>query len=637
MPVTIPELDSNCLGNSYIKLGDDPEKAPRLRYSVPQKSAFTAYGHFMLEIGPRYFRKVASSVPNLDANVDNIEQTILNQSYFPGQSSFINNAGILNLATVKSVNHANITVQATKKYIMTTGITNLNANADTNNNNSLSKVIEADNGEALFPEAYEGDGSNTGNQNEVPPLIPSTNTVAQTLFIKHLANQISVGFAPVVAPSMGNFTADVVFIQRPIKRTNPTLFIVEEYKTVSYLGDYGAGQTLSTFTLLPGEKTTITVKTFKEITSTSNRSDSVIDSFSQSSASELENTLEEESTMQATDADTSAIATAKTKSKSASVDVSASGSFLGITAKASAHADIASTSSTSNNISSSSARSTNVGNLAKASAKQTESANSNRNVEINTSTQDSYTESVETSVVRELINVNQSRVLNFVFRQLLQEYITITYLDNIKIAFSNGHPESFRIVPIQELDILLSEVIKDDQELEEDEVLEEGEILLDYHSEVFQKIVAEYYTPNPAPDLGAVVNYESYGFNLLKEVTTHPLGKADTTETSIYYIKDNLLENEYQGIKVPEIILNVDTHILRTNSVIADALLGQGEALDCFNAHSQEAKKQALYIENQKNLMALEIIADLPTAAERAEAYIKMFNPPTSNGTTTTP
>ena len=80
---------------------------------------------------------------------------------------------------------------------------------------------------------------------------------------------------------------------------------------------------------------------------------------------------------------------------------------------------------------------------------------------------------------------------------------------------------------------------------------------------------------------------------------------------------------------IPGIILNVDRYILRTDSVIAEAMLGQGEALDCYNAHSQEAKKQALYIENQKNLAALQILQDIEDPVQRAEMYVKMFNPPT--------
>ena len=59
-----------------------------------------------------------------------------------------------------------------------------------------------------------------------------------------------------------------------------------------------------------------------------------------------------------------------------------------------------------------------------------------------------------------MTNPNQSRVLNFVFRQLLQEYVTIMYLSNVKIGFSNGHPESQVIVPIEKLDELLETYVK---------------------------------------------------------------------------------------------------------------------------------------------------------------------------------
>ena len=65
-------------------------------------------------------------------------------------------------------------------------------------------------------------------------------------------------------------------------------------------------------------------------------------------------------------------------------------------------------------------------------------------------------ESTEESTIRELVNPNVSRVLNFVFRQLLQEYISVTYLSDIKVAFTNGHAESFVVLPIEELDEMLA-------------------------------------------------------------------------------------------------------------------------------------------------------------------------------------
>jgi hypothetical protein len=40
---------------------------------------------------------------------------------------------------------------------------------------------------------------------------------------------------------------------------------------------------------------------------------------------------------------------------------------------------------------------------------------------------------------------------------------------------------------------------------------------------------------------------------------------------------------------VPGIILEVNKNTLRTDSLIVDALLGQGEALDCYSMKVQEA------------------------------------------------
>ena len=108
------------------------------------------------------------------------------------------------------------------------------------------------------------------------------------------------------------------------------------------------------------------------------------------------------------------------------------------------------------------------------------------------------------------------------------------------------------------------------------------------------------------------------------------------------------------------VVLRADINTLRTDSFVVDALLGQGEALDCFNSHVQEAKMQALYIENaqkqlehnrlqteiskigrenklvaermaaenqrlQMAINALNSLANNPAAF--AEAYQKMFNP----------
>jgi hypothetical protein len=85
-------------------------------------------------------------------------------------------------------------------------------------------------------------------------------------------------------------------------------------------------------------------------------------------------------------------------------------------------------------------------------------------------------------------------------------------------------------------------------------------------------------------------------------------------------------------------VLNVDLNTLRTDSLVVDALLGQGEALDCFNSHAQNAKTQALYIDNDKTLLEqakmqliLDTLNNIEDPIERAKQIAGIFNPQVEN------
>ncbi len=58
---------------------------------------------------------------------------------------------------------------------------------------------------------------------------------------------------------------------------------------------------------------------------------------------------------------------------------------------------------------------------------------------------------------------------------------------------------------------------------------------------------------------------------------------------------------------VPGIILSAKNHTLYTDSLIADALLGAGDALDCFNQKAQDASTMADYI---RNIQAMQRVED---------------------------
>lgn len=85
-------------------------------------------------------------------------------------------------------------------------------------------------------------------------------------------------------------------------------------------------------------------------------------------------------------------------------------------------------------------------------------------------------------------------------------------------------------------------------------------------------------------------------------------------------------------LKIPGIILDVTDRILPTDSVICDALLGQGEALDCYNmrlqnaaAEKSELENERLRIENAKTKQAMDILALITDPKLKAELYKKVF------------
>jgi hypothetical protein len=86
------------------------------------------------------------------------------------------------------------------------------------------------------------------------------------------------------------------------------------------------------------------------------------------------------------------------------------------------------------------------------------------------------------------------------------------------------------------------------------------------------------------------------------------------------YSRDGGLEINVKGV-----ILNVQTNTLRTPSVVADALLGQGEALDCFNTRLQDTAAMKAYIENAAALQQMEVISTIDNPTERASSYKKVF------------
>lgn len=414
--------------------------------------------------------------------------------------------------------------------------------------------------------------------------------------ILSIATNINNGLVPVIVRDMYG-VLHIQYIKEPTT-VEPTIYMVEHYGVNTYLKNYGAGKTVRTFSLLPGEKTTISIRTFKQMETVRTKSENVLDSFSQNSANSLEELMEHETnTVNSYNKTVGQNSSVQTGVKATiPIDVVSLGVSLNQTA--------------GHNRTVSTTRENAVRTLTNAINKQSAEAASNRKVEVNTTTSEKITTEEEETITRELVNTNYSRVLNFVFRQLFQQYMSVTYLHKVTFFFSNGYPESVRSCDLDGLEAFLNEVLVNSENA----------------ATVFEGIMRE------------LCNVQDYLFQTVpfaecqrRTLVACCVDDPETVTQSYLHKKSNL--HQMLGeLKIPGIILDVTDRILPTDSVICDALLGQGEALDCYNMRLQNAaavkselENERLRLENAKTQQAMDILALITDPKLKAELYKKVF------------
>ncbi len=111
-----------------------------------------------------------------------------------------------------------------------------------------------------------------------------------------------------------------------------------------------------------------------------------------------------------------------------------------------------------------SSREETVKNIHNAVSKNSENSSAKRDIQINTSTEVKETEGEETVIVREIENINVSRTLNFIFRQMNQEFITLISLTDIRLAFYNGESEYTEEFSLSEMDEMITKYFMGTQE-----------------------------------------------------------------------------------------------------------------------------------------------------------------------------
>jgi hypothetical protein len=381
----------------------------------------------------------------------------------------------------------------------------------------------------------------------------------------------------------------------------PTLLLIETYRLSSFPARYGAGRTIKTFSLLPGERTRIRISSYKRSSEGLTRSSSILDSTTDETESEFEQSVlaeqsSQDNTSRAFEYHAQAQAQATASWGWGNADVSASGGVSG----------------TSN-----AARDEFAKNVTNAVAHNAARASSRRDVQIDTSLDVKTESGEEQAVERELANVNVSRTLNFVFRQMNQEYVTLLHLVDVRVAFFNGFGESRFEVPLPELDQLLSTYIVPEQQ---------AAVLAAVTSEL-QSI--KDYTGTVRGDFVETVTLGSSA-----NVTTLPPGPNVTyLRVSTEAISQYRAGPDGPVITVPGVIIAADSHIMRTDGVVVDTFLGLGNGLDDYSTGLQQQAVRSRQLENdrlQAEIGQLQLAISIISSGNGASAdlYQRLFPVP---------
>lgn len=386
----------------------------------------------------------------------------------------------------------------------------------------------------------------------------------------------------------------------------PAVFLVEVYGISSFLDDYGLGRTVRTMSLLPGEETNISVKTWRSREQTRAEGSTIVDSFQTSSADRFAASFERENTDQ--------------KSQSSKHTWAA-----GVEAKGGINLGIVSFgggASASGSGEYHSSREQLAKTMSSVMREHTNESNAAREMNITSSSEIVDTEGEETVTERTVRNVNMRRTLNFVFRELNQKYITKFHLRDLRVAYTDGRPGTWREESLSGLRSLLEDVIVPNRvDAAAQAFLRQASLVFDttgapvsvLDSIRLQADGSGWAITSPAqrdrPDAQGNANreFEPPNMELVYRFTPGSLGKQEG--------------NEVEGV-----VLNDRDIVLRTDSVVVEALLGEADALDPYAMLTQKADAEARSVRNDRERLAHQVIKGVAAGSDQADAFARIFN-----------
>ena len=341
--------------------------------------------------------------------------------------------------------------------------------------------------------------------------------------------------------------------------------VVDIYNLSLFYGRYGLGRTINTFTLLPGESTEIEITSSRTSSTSNEKKTNVFEKVDSSSKSELEKSIESENSRSSTDS----------SSQSASASVPAGYSGWGASVSA----------TVSGSTSKSSSRSDMARSVSGAVSNQANEYSSERSVEANTTTTSAVEDNSTNTLKRKLENLNNNRTLNFVFRQLNQEFISVLHLVDIRIGFFGADDtygdvgidgiKSFieRFVSEEEVDKVYKKMIRDIRFVD-DYKDNRVDVLLKKDAPDFNKRFETVKLDETDEEKKADPKY----------TTPNDFGPTDA-ESIITFSKrltqDFPIADGINPIKdIKGVIIRADRYVVKTDDVATEAIVGEGDALD---------------------------------------------------------
>lgn len=396
------------------------------------------------------------------------------------------------------------------------------------------------------------------------------------------------------------------------KINQPSINIDVLVSIASYGGELSQGNVIKTHSLFPGEKAVVSLETYsKELTSYALTS-SVLDTTS----SQAEEAFSSEVTGSSTDSQES------TRSNAFSGKIEAKATWGWGSAGGGA--------STSNSASSVSKRL--VSNAEKALRSQATKVSNNRTVKVETSSTRTSEQTQRQSVVRTIENINVSKPLNFIFRQLTQNMLSLFTIRDLRITVHGSVSDSGYVCTLEQLPDILKSHLFTNPDI--NHVKKYYDLVLDAsrdiaYTDLLDGKKTEYIVKDDDIEDTDIPRYKvkiPRGRTLDKE---YLVKKRPSNSLLMATISGAQHEIIFDGI-----LLDVSANIIKTEGVYVECFLSDNEGLDEYSKNLQiqaiEAKKveKDIRLEIKQALKtATKIVSTAKSSDEMADLYEKLVLP----------